>query len=146
MLSRHFTWAEILRSDKADELGDANEPEEAHVANIKALAVGLEQVRRILGNTPVHITSGYRNPRVNAAVGGVPHSAHALGLAADFYHGELTAYEAAKRLAQSTLAFDQLIYEKSRNIVHVSFDPRMRQHTLSQHEGPTGPTLQGIVR
>ena len=84
MLSLHFTLAEFLRSDKADELGDPNTPDERHLRALHATALGMEQVRRILGSNPITITSGYRNPRVNAAVGGVPTSAHALGYAADF--------------------------------------------------------------
>ena len=43
---------------------------------------GLEQLRRLAG-TPVVVHAGYRCPRHNQAVGGVPHSEHTLGLAAD---------------------------------------------------------------
>ena len=43
---------------------------------------GLEKLRAQAG-TPVVIHAGYRCPEHNAAVGGVPHSEHTLGLAAD---------------------------------------------------------------
>lgn len=146
MLSRHFTLAGFLHSDKANELGDPNTPEEKHLRALHATACGMEQVRAILGGEPITITSGYRNPRVNAAVGGVPHSAHALGYAADFYHSQLPPYDAAKALEKSFLAFDQLILETSRNIIHVSFDPRMRRQVMTQPNGPGTPCLPGIVR
>jgi zinc D-Ala-D-Ala carboxypeptidase len=45
---------------------------------------------RALFNRPIEITSAYRNPQVNAAVGGVPTSAHALGHAADFHVDGMT--------------------------------------------------------
>ena len=43
---------------------------------------GLEKLRALAG-VPVVIHAGYRCPEHNAAVGGVPHSEHTLGLAAD---------------------------------------------------------------
>lgn len=145
MLSRHFRLAEFLKSDKADELGDANEPEERHLRAIYALACGMEQVRHICGDRPITITSGYRNPRVNAAVGGVPHSAHAMGYAADFtVHGAEPKW-VANKIAASELVFDQLILETSRNICHISFEPRLRRQVLTQRGGPGSPVEVGIV-
>ena len=43
---------------------------------------GLEKLRALAG-VPVMIHAGYRCPRHNQEVGGVPHSEHTLGLAAD---------------------------------------------------------------
>ena len=48
-----------------------------------ALYSGLEAIRSGLGNVPLTITSGYRNPRHNAAVGGATESQHIYGTAAD---------------------------------------------------------------
>ena len=42
----------------------------------------LQALRSALGR-PVYITSGYRNPRHNARVGGAPDSLHVRGMAAD---------------------------------------------------------------
>jgi len=42
----------------------------------------LEEVRKVYGK-PMYITSGYRCPAHNQAVGGVPESAHVDGIAAD---------------------------------------------------------------
>jgi len=144
MLSRHFTLAEFTRSDKANQLGDPNTPDDRHLRNLHALACGMEQIRAILGHKPITITSGYRNPRVNAAVGGVPHSAHALGYAADFAVKGLTSLRVAERLMTSDLAFDQLIHEPSRKIVHISFDPRMRREVKTQEGGPGSPVRWGL--
>lgn len=43
----------------------------------------LEQAVGAAGGTRVRIDSGYRSPEHNAAVGGVPHSNHMTGRAAD---------------------------------------------------------------
>jgi len=144
MLSRNFSLAEFLRSDKADELGDPNTPDEKHLRALHATACGMEQIRAILGGKPITITSGYRNPRVNAAVGGVPHSAHALGYAADFTVKGATSLRVAERLMTSDLVFDQLIHEPSRKIVHISFDPRMRREVKTQEGGPGSPVRWGL--
>jgi len=144
-LSRNFTLAEFIRSANADELGLDNTPGPDHLANLKVTALGLEMVRALFGGKPVTVTSGYRNPQVNRAAGGVPNSAHALGYAADISIAGVRSYAVAAAIAESDIAFDQVIYEKGRNITHISFDPRLRGQTLTQHEGPRGPTLQGIV-
>lgn len=144
-LSPNFTLEELIRSDAADRLGDANAPTPAHLANLKVGAAGLEQVRAICDNRAVTVHSGYRNPRVNAAVGGVPTSDHAEGLAYDITVAGLPSVTVARRLAASRLRFDQVIYEKSRGIVHVSFGRRMRRQVLTQAAGPGTPCVQGIV-
>jgi len=144
-LSRNFSLSEFTRSDTAKRLGLLNDPSRDDLTNIKVTALGLEQVRRVLDGRSIRITSGYRNRAVNAAVGGVSNSAHAKGFAADITVRGLTAFEVAKEISLSDIAFDQLIYEKGRNIVHISFDPRLRGEVLSQHHGPSGGTMQGIV-
>jgi len=48
------------------------------------LLSGLEALR-VLAGVPVAVHAGYRCPRHNAEVGGVPHSEHTLGRAADIH-------------------------------------------------------------
>lgn len=144
MLSRHFMLHEFTRSDTAERRGISNVPESRHLANLRALAMGLEQVRRLLGDTSIKITSGYRSPQLNAAVGGVPTSAHALGYAADFTHSEMSALEVCRAIEKSVLTFDQLIHEPSRGITHISFDPRLRREVKTQAGGPGSPVTWGL--
>lgn len=69
-LSEHFNKAEF-------------EDRTTHECNMNPkLITALEQLRAILGR-PITINSGYRSPSTNAAVGGVGHSQHMLGDAAD---------------------------------------------------------------
>ena len=61
----------------------------------------LAEVARETGRENWHITSGYRSPRTNAAVGGVPRSFHSVGRAVDVRMpaNEIPAFVAAARRA-----------------------------------------------
>jgi hypothetical protein len=72
----------------------------------------LEPARALVG--PLRITSGYRCPGLNAAVGGSKTSAHMAGLAADVVPLEMDLRNAYTRLAHSGLPMDQLIWELGR--------------------------------
>ena len=141
-LTPHFTLEEFTLSSTALALGIANTPMPAHLENLKKLAQKMEEVRALF-DAVIEITSGYRNPQVNAAVGGVPNSAHALGLAADFHVHGFSDLDAAKRVRDSALTFDQLIFEKNR-CVHLSVDPKMRRQVLRQPGGPGSPVHKGL--
>jgi zinc D-Ala-D-Ala carboxypeptidase len=154
-LSEHFSLAEFIVSSTAEKLGNDNMPTPAHLENLKRAAAGMEKVRSILGDCAIVITSGYRNPIVNKAVGGVANSAHALGHAADFRAAGFSALGAASKIrdaqARGEIEFDQLILETSRKIVHISFDPEggtkkkgMRGDVLTQKLGAGSPFQQGL--
>ena len=113
-----FTLAQLTHSDTALRLGLDNRPPPEHLANLQRLAALLEAIEALLRN-PVQLTSAYRNPLVNRAVGGVPTSRHALGLAADFVcPGFGPPLEVARAIALSALDIDQVIHEYGR-WVHV---------------------------
>lgn len=65
--------------------------------NITELARNL-QVLRDFHNKPVIINSGYRSPKHNEAVGGVPNSQHLTGRAADIRIPGLTPTEIAQSI------------------------------------------------
>jgi len=135
-LSEHFSLAEFTRSETATKHGLDNKPTAAHLANLKKTAAGFEKIRAILGNEPIKITSGYRNPAVNAKVGGTPTSAHPQGFAGDFTHPKLSPLECARRIRDSDLMFDQLILETGRGVVHIGFGPKSRRQVGEQKGGP----------
>jgi hypothetical protein len=83
MLSENFSLQELTYSETASREGLSNRPDAEALANLKRLADVLEKIRSLCGDNPVTITSGYRSPEVNAAVGGSASSAHMYGLAAD---------------------------------------------------------------
>ncbi|MDB5803705.1 MAG: peptidase [Betaproteobacteria bacterium] len=113
-LSPNFDLARLTHSDTARERGLSNQPAPEHLPHLRQLAAVLEQVQALLG-APLSISSGYRSPALNAAVGGVPRSLHALGLAADFAcPGFGTPLEVARAIAASNIAYDQIIHEFGR--------------------------------
>ena len=145
-LSEHFTLEEFIRSDTAKQLGNDNKPTPEHIENLKVTAAGFEKGRALLGGKPIKITSCYRNPVVNKAVGGTATSAHPMGFAGDFRHGSLTPLECARKVRDSDLMFDQCIRETNRNVVHLSFDPRTgkggpRRQVGEQKKGPGTPIV-----
>jgi hypothetical protein len=77
-LSSHFSLSEFLNLEKYPD----NAPTMQHVVNMTyGCLMLLEPARQVVG--PIIINSGFRNPRVNALVGGVKNSQHLLGQAAD---------------------------------------------------------------
>jgi hypothetical protein len=145
-LSPHFTLAEFLKSETANARNIENTvANDEHMANLYTTASIMELVRAKLGNKPILVTSGYRCPELNAAVGGVPDSQHALGQACDFVCPQYgTPLEIAAAISQSTVPFDQLIYEKQGDSrwVHISQRPNPRRQVLTLHKGQYVP---GIV-
>ena len=138
-MTQHFVLPEFLVSGKAQLLGIDNTPPQEVEIHLEFLMQELEQVRTLLGY-PMHISSGYRCPQLNRAIGGSKDSAHMQGFAADFTCPQFGAPpEIVRRLAASGLRFDQLIQEST--WVHISFDPRMRQEVLTAHFVPGGPTV-----
>ena len=123
-LTPHFTLAEITASAKARQIGVDNTPPPELLPRLVLLAELLERIRTRL-DVPVTVTSGYRSPLVNRAVGGVTSSDHTQGHAADFVApGFGTASDVAAALAPlvSVLGIGQIILEgvKGKQWVHVS--------------------------
>lgn len=113
-LSLHFRLSEFVLSGVAERRGIANFPDDLQLQNLQRLALALERVRHELDNQPLLISSAFRAPEVNAAVGGSRYSAHLDGRAADFIAPSFgTPAQICARLAASSVEFDQLIFEGS---------------------------------
>ena len=88
-LTKNFSLEELTFSITANNHGIDNTPNAEARAALKRLAVEVLQPIRDAWGKPIKVTSGYRCPRLNAAVGGVKNSQHVLGQAADI---QATAY------------------------------------------------------
>lgn len=141
-LSPHFTKEEATHSQTAARLNIDNAIPDDILPHVISAAVGLELVRRELNSHAIIVSSWYRCPELNKAVGSKPTSAHTSGYAIDFTcptSGSPAQIVAA--LVRSKVPFDQLIQEfyepgKTGGWVHISFDPHMRgQALIIDHNG-----------
>ena len=116
-LSPHFTLRELTRTST----GLANEPKPSQVAALTSLCLHvLEPIRALLG-VPLRITSGYRAPAVNAAIGGAKASQHMLGEAVDFAPVGMDVETAMARIAAARIPVDQVIVYPRGGFLHVSY-------------------------
>lgn len=128
-LSPNFSLDELTASEAAPRLGIANEPSPEQVDSLRRLCLGiLEPVRARFG--PLAVSSGYRCPELNRAVGGAETSAHLAdrpGRAACDHRPPARGRPAWEALRDEVewvrgdvrLPFDQVIYEFGR-WVHAS--------------------------
>ena len=151
-LTQHFSLAEFVRSATAQKLGidnSLNTPDKADqtiVRNLKALSENILEPLREYTCQPIVISSGYRCPELNKAVGGSSTSAHMSGFAFDLVptNGQMRVFKRFCRNFLSDKAFDQLISEKENNSgmprwMHVGYKHpdgiRQRRQYLSMIDG-----------
>lgn len=125
MLTPHFSWDEVERSDTAIRRRLDNRLPAQLGENVQQTARHLEAVRELLGNHPIRVTSWYRSPALNTAIGGSKTSKHIEGLAVDFQPTGLDLESAFERIAEAPeIPFDQLIIERTRDgarWIHLGF-------------------------
>ncbi len=141
-LSEHITLGEVTKTSV--KTADGNIPSHVAIENLKNLCENwLEELREnynliyegvgdCKGDEPIIITSGYRSPEVNKAVGGAPTSNHLTGCAVDI---RCAGIEQALRYACILLDiadgtkrdYDELFIERSkqgRYWVHFAVRPK----------------------
>lgn len=119
-MTPHFSRAELIRTSA----GRPNDPPPHAECALRALCSAvLEPWRERVG--PLVVTSGYRSPEVNAAVGGSSRSQHVRGEAADVRpRDRASAWATLLEMMGAGLPVDQaIIYEGTRHI-HVSHTAR----------------------
>jgi len=123
-LSRNFKVREVFASETANRKGIINVPNDRRemamvIRNARSLARDvLQPIRDRFG--VVKITSWYRCPLLNDAIGGTAKSQHLLGEAADFVMPEDDLFEVfnwlSKIKTRIDLDIDQCIYENRNNV------------------------------
>lgn len=140
-LSKHFKLSEFIRSATATAKKIDNTPSLEVVSNLQQLCIHVLEPLREHFNCPITISSGYRCPALNKAVGGVATSQHMTGEAADI-HLPSTAIGRKWFTWLMDQDFDQLILEKSTPTstsywIHVSY----RQDGRNRHQ-----VIEGLVK
>lgn len=132
ILTEHFTEAEL----------NVDGAEQRIRSNALWLCIALlEPIRSLVGSSIV-ITSGYRPPALNAAVGGVATSEHEYQgdhAAADFVTPDYPLAHLFDQIRESGLPFRQLILETNKDgipeCIHIS-----TRRALDKHEALMGQT------
>ena len=125
-VTMHFTIEELYASDTAKKKGIDNKPAVQQLINLVYLTAYVLEPLRVAMKEPIPISSGYRCPRLNEAVGGVRNSQHMTGQAADLsIGGDRAKGRKWFEYIKNHLPFDQLIWERNPRTgtewVHVSF-------------------------
>lgn len=109
--SQHFTNREMCRTST----GLDNQPSPVIEDNLIYLVQKVLEPARLKLGEPIRITSGYRSPEVNAAVGGVQNSYHKYGLAADIHVPSTNYLNRLVKILRQNEYVDKCIIEHSRS-------------------------------
>lgn len=142
-LSKNFLLSEITHSNTAKRLGITNAPEKEHLSNIQALIRKVVQpMRDALG--PIRISSGYRSPELNRAIGGSRKSQHCKGQALDLQFwksGKMNNKAIYDWVIANDIEFDQMINEFDFSWIHISFkEDNNRKQILEAYKDEDGDT------
>lgn len=119
---KYFTIDELARSSEAKRRGIDNTPPQSATANLKALVENILDPLREMWGKPIKVNSGYRCPKLNAAVGGSSQSSHMSGCAADITTGtQETNGELLELLMGSGLPYTKVIDEQYCSWIHITF-------------------------
>jgi hypothetical protein len=142
-LSKNFALSEITHSNTAKRLGIDNEPTETHLQNMQYLVDNLIQpLRDAVG--PIRVSSGYRNPELNRAIGGSRSSQHCKGEALDlqfWQNGKMMNELIYEWILDSGIEFDQMINEFDFAWIHISLKKEdNRNQVLEAYKDKGGDT------
>lgn len=121
---KYFTMSELTSSPTARRKGIDNTPNGVQRAALTALVTNILDPLREAYGKPIVVTSGFRCPRLNRAVGGVAKSQHMKGEAADIRTLSDRPSDNKKLfdlIIKLGLPFDQCIDEYGYNWIHVSY-------------------------
>ncbi|OYX62519.1 MAG: hypothetical protein B7Y88_14235 [Sphingomonadales bacterium 32-64-17] len=135
-LSPHFELSEFTSSQTALRRGIDNTPNLKARMALQLLCVKVLEPVREHFRRPVVISSGYRSPALNRAIGGSTKSQHSKGEAADFEIPGVANFDVAQWMMRN-LNYDQLILEfytpgdPNSGWIHVSFCEPYRNQELT---------------
>lgn len=117
-ISDHFYMGEFIYSAVAVEAGLDNMPPPEARAAIRNLVEKLLEPLRLCFGSAIQVSSGFRCADLNRLVGGVANSQHLTGEAADIF--TFGSYRLLETLKESGLNFDQAIFYRKKNFMHLS--------------------------
>lgn len=149
-LSKNFALEELIEAGSARRLGlddQFNPPDEVVINLTKLCCKVLQPLRDAVGH-PIQITSGYRSPKVNKAVGGSKTSEHLTGQAADiqlWINGENKNQLLFDTVLKLGLPFNQMIDEFGTETapawIHVSYNEAGNKYEKLRARKVNGKTV-----
>ena len=136
-LGKYFTLGELTQTST----GLVNSPNQDEITNLKLLVENvLDPAREELGDI-ISVTSGYRSPLVNRAVGGSKTSAHMKGRAADIKCSDnAKLFNILKKYK-----FRQLIWEKGNDKqpawIHIEYNENDNKGQILKFDGKSYKTI-----
>jgi len=132
-LTDHFTTQEFERSSFALRHGIDNKMPNRFIYPATILCEMVLEPLRVKFQSPVLISSGYRCPELNTAIGGAENSQHMFGQAADIINDNLQELELWLNWIRKNCNYDQLIKERASPSskswwIHVSCKPEVSKN------------------
>ena len=128
---QHFEFNEFVASNEAKKRGIDNTPTFEIIDHIEEFITKFLEPLRVAYGKPLVISSGYRCPRLNQAVGGVSTSAHKTGYAVDIQVKDIEGLFnfIAEWVKASGRYFDQIFIETKGNTkwVHIGYKNQLGQ-------------------
>ena len=120
----YFSIEEMTKSATAKRLGIDNTPSDKIKKNLTLFIEKiLDPIREDWGS-PISVSSGYRCPELNKAVGGAKTSGHQYGFCADLQvKGDLRKFSnfVIEWMKDHHMKWDELLFEKSGNVTWLHF-------------------------
>lgn len=108
-ISKYVSYEEAVKSQTAERKNIKNQPDTEQTENMKYVAKYVfDPVREAMG-CPLYVSSFFRSPELNKAIGGSKTSQHCKGEAIDIDHPSLN--KKIFEYIKENLPFDQLIWE-----------------------------------
>lgn len=140
-LSKNFTLNEMVKSGTATAKHIDNTPNREQIENLSVLCRDILQPIREAWGEPIVVSSGFRCPKLNSAVGGSKTSQHMSGAAADFSakdksrNGELFRL-IEKLIKEGKIVCRQLIWEYGNKTnprwIHISCQDSKHDKRINQ--------------
>lgn len=125
-ISKYISYQEAVTSQTATRLRIKNEPNAEQLLNMQLVGIRVFDVVREHFETPLRVSSFFRNEATNKAVGGSKTSQHVKGQAIDIQGTGSVTNKMIFDYIKDNLKYTQLIWEfgndKNPAWVHVSYD------------------------
>lgn len=121
-ISKYISYQEATTSQTAVRKGIKNEPGDNELLAMQLVGIRVFDVVREHFKTPLRVSSFYRSPELNSAIGGSSRtSQHVKGQAIDIQGTGKVTNKMIFDFIKENLDFDQLINEFNYSWVHVSY-------------------------